>query len=86
MIKKFAKTTAIISTLIVMLGVTTPIDAASCEKGTVTATSLNVRSGASTSYRKIGSLKKGSSVNIYDTKNGWYKIKYDGENGWVSKK
>ena len=86
MIKKFAKTTAIISSLIVMLGVTTPIDAASCEKGTVTASSLNVRSGASTKYRKIGSLEKGNTVNIYDAKDGWYKIKYDGANGWVSQK
>ncbi|MGN1032591.1 MAG: SH3 domain-containing protein [Intestinibacter sp.] len=85
MIKKFAKTTAIIGALIVMLGVTTPIYAASCEKGTVTASSLNVRSGASTSYKKIGSLKKGNTVTIYDTKNGWYKIKYNGKNGWVSK-
>ena len=32
MIKKFAKTTAIVSALIAMLGVTTPIDAASCEQ------------------------------------------------------
>lgn len=86
MIKKFAKTTAIVSALIAMLGVTTPIDAASCEQGTVTASSLNVRSGASTSYKKIGSLEKGNTVNIYETKNGWYKINYDGANGWVSQK
>ena len=53
--------------------------------GTVNTSSLNVRSGAGTSYSIIGSLSKGSTVEIISSSNGWYKIKRsNGSNGWVS--
>lgn len=83
MLKKFVKTTAIIGAVMTALGVTTPVSAASC--GTVTANSLNVRSGASTSYSKIGTVTQGKKVSIYAESNGWYKISYNGGYGWVSK-
>ncbi|MBM7690741.1 uncharacterized protein YvpB [Peribacillus deserti] len=52
---------------------------------TVTASSLNVRSGAGTNYSKIGSLPKGSSVQVIQKlSNGWYKISYSGMTGYVS--
>lgn len=41
---------------------------------TVTADVLNVRSGAGTNYKIVSSLKKGSSVNICEVKNGWGEI------------
>lgn len=85
MFKKFTKTVAILGALMIMLGVTTPTQAASCETGKTTA-SVNVRTGASTKYKKIGKLSKGKKVNLYTTKNGWYKIKYNGKYAWVSKK
>ena len=69
----------------ITLGVTTPAQAASCGTGKTTAT-VNVRTGASTKYRKIGKLSKGKKINLYTTKNGWYKIKFNGKYGWVSKK
>jgi len=47
----------------------------------VTASVLNVRSGPSTSYNVVSTLKKGAIVNTSDQKNGWYKI---GSNKWVS--
>ena len=50
----------------------------------VTASSLNVRSGASTTYSVIGKLSKGSKVEVISTSNGWSKIKYDGRTGYVS--
>ena len=54
--------------------------------GVTTATSLNVRSGAGTSFSKIGSLSKGSTVQIEETtSNGWYKIKYGTTYGYISK-
>ena len=54
--------------------------------GVTTATSLNVRSGAGTSFSKIGSLSKGSTVQIEETtSNGWYKIKYGTKYGYISK-
>ena len=55
------------------------------KKGTITANSLNVRSGASTSYSILGVLSKGKVVTIYGESNGWYKISYNGGYGWVSK-
>ena len=85
MFKKFTKTVAILGAIMITLGVTTPAQAASCGTGKTTAT-VNVRTGASTKYRKIGKLSKGKKVNLYTTKNGWYKIKFNGKYGWVSKK
>lgn len=57
------------------------------KKGVVTANALNVRKGAGTSYSKIGTLSKGSTVQIVGTSsNGWYKIKYKTTYGYVSNK
>ena len=52
----------------------------------VTASSLNVRKGASTSYSVIGTLSKGTKVEVISTSNGWSKIKYNGSVGYVSSK
>ncbi|WP_148550128.1 N-acetylmuramoyl-L-alanine amidase [Paraclostridium bifermentans] len=52
--------------------------------GVVTATSLNVRSGYGSSYSKIGTLSNGAKVEIVESKDGWYKIKYNGGYGYVS--
>ena len=53
--------------------------------GTVTASSLNVRSGPSTSYSITTKLYKGNKVEILETSNGWHKIKTsNGTTGWVS--
>ncbi len=53
--------------------------------GKVTTGVLNVRSGAGTSYSKIGTLKKGAMVTILQTSNGWHKIELSGsKTGWVS--
>ena len=52
----------------------------------VTASSLNVRSGPSTSSSILGSLSKGTSVQVISESNGWAKIKYNGSTGYVSSK
>ena len=53
--------------------------------GTVTATSLNVRSGPSTSYNVVTTVKKHDKVSILNTSNGWYKIETtSGKQGWAS--
>ena len=52
----------------------------------VNATSLNVRSGAGSNYKKIGSLTKGTKVSVISESKGWSKIKYNGKNGYVSSK
>ncbi|CEQ12222.1 mannosyl-glycoprotein endo-beta-N-acetylglucosamidase [[Clostridium] sordellii] len=50
----------------------------------VAATSLNVRSGPSTGYGIIGSLKNNEKVEVISESNGWSKIKYNGKEGYVS--
>jgi N-acetylmuramoyl-L-alanine amidase/uncharacterized protein YraI len=54
------------------------------KRGVVNATSLNVRSGYGTSYSKIGSVSKGTKVEVVESKNGWYKIKYKTGYGYIS--
>lgn len=53
-------------------------------KGTVTASSLRVRSGFGTSYSQIGTLSKDARVEIVETKDGWHRIKFNNGYGHVS--
>lgn len=49
------------------------------------STSLNVRSGAGTSYARIGSLAKGEWVLVLSSSGGWSRILYSGtKTGYVS--
>lgn len=53
--------------------------------GKTTVSSLNVRSGPSSNYSKLGTLTKGTKVEVVERySNGWYKIKYKGSYGYVS--
>lgn len=61
------------------------------ETAQVTANLLNVRSGAGTSYSKIGSLSKGKTFTVKGSskdKSGtvWYKLNYNSKTGYVSSK
>ena len=50
-------------------------------RGLITASALNVRSGAGTTYNKVGSLRAGTVVDIVaDLGNGWYQI----DSGYIS--
>ncbi|MGG0342608.1 SH3 domain-containing protein [Priestia megaterium] len=51
---------------------------------TVTASTLNVRSGAGTNYASIGSVKKGQKLSVVSKSGSWYKINYNGRTGYVS--
>jgi len=64
----------------------TNIVEASTIKGIVTASVLNIRSGPNTSYKIVGTVKKGNTVYITNTKTGWYKISSGSKSGWVSSK
>ncbi|MCD8509540.1 MAG: SH3 domain-containing protein [Bacillus sp. (in: Bacteria)] len=48
--------------------------------GQVTASSLNIRSTASTSGRIIGSFSRGTNVQLYEKVGQWYRVKVN--NGW----
>lgn len=54
--------------------------------GVVTASTLNIRSGAGTSYTDIGDLKRNTNVRLLRESNGWYMILHDKKLGWVSSK
>lgn len=54
-------------------------------KGVVTAVEgLNVRTGPSTSYSLMGALMYKQSIDIYETTNGWHKVKFGSGYGYVS--
>lgn len=85
MFKKAIRTMAMTGALILTMVWTTPATSIHAENitGTVTASVLNVRSGASTSYDKIGKVTKGTKVEILSESNGWYEIKYTEDyTGW----
>ncbi|PEY42274.1 mannosyl-glycoprotein endo-beta-N-acetylglucosamidase [Bacillus cereus] len=54
------------------------------ERGTITATSLRVRSAANTNSAILGNLKNGEKVTILGKANGWAKISYKGNEGYIS--
>ena len=54
----------------------------SSEEYQVSATALNIRSGAGVKYKIIGCLENGDIININTTQNGWGKL--SDKNGWVS--
>lgn len=54
-------------------------------QGYTTGSSLNIRSKASETSRKIGSLKKGTKVTIISQTDGWLYVQAGYMNGWVSK-
>ncbi|WP_158282257.1 peptidoglycan-binding protein [Salipaludibacillus keqinensis] len=55
------------------------------QTGVITASSLNVRSGPSTSYGVVGQLTNGSVVSILsESSNGWYRISFNGGTAYVS--
>ena len=45
---------------------------------------LNMRSGAGTSYDKVATLSNGTVVTIVGIDDGWYKVSYNGTTGYVS--
>lgn len=86
MFKNTLKVTAIVGALVMTMGIAKPIEV---DAATVTGTAtcnVNVRTGASTKYRSIGTIKKGTKVKILSTKNGWHKVKYSNKTGWSSGK
>ncbi len=50
----------------------------------VTAGSLRLRSGPSTTNGTMATLSKGTKVTITSSSNGWLKVTVDGQSGWVS--
>ncbi len=65
----------------------TPTPAPTPETKTVyTTENLKVRAQPNTSAEVLGTLKKGTKVETYGLKDGWYEIKYNGKTGYISEK
>ena len=80
MIKKIS---ALLIALSVLFSFT--LVASAYDVGSVTASVLNVRSGAGTDYAIIGQLVSGQIVNINEyISNGWLKISYNNKDAYVS--
>lgn len=61
------------------------IEANAMEKGEISASALNIRSGPSVKESKVGKLYKGHIVEVLEKSQGWYKIKAsNGLVGWGS--
>lgn len=52
--------------------------------GKITGKKVAYRKGPGNKYKKLGSLKKGKEVTIYETKGNWYKIKEGNPEWWVN--
>ena len=71
----------------------TPADSTSAQQpqpqahafGTVSASTLNVRSGPGTSFDKVATLSSGAPVEIIEELDEWYHIQADPVTGYVSK-
>ena len=51
--------------------------------GKITASSVNIRSGAGTSYGKVDQARNGELVYIVGVNNGWYKVIFEKSVGYV---
>lgn len=56
------------------------------KKSKVNTAVLNVRAGASTSYKIIGAVRRDTVVDVYAFNNAWTKINYNGKEAYVSSK
>ena len=52
--------------------------------GTVSASSLRMRSGASTSHSVVMNLARNTVVSVLGENSGWYQVAYSGKTGYVS--
>nr|WP_173026427.1 SH3 domain-containing protein [Aeromonas sp. Ne-1]AKO69712.1 hypothetical protein [Aeromonas sp. Ne-1] len=52
-------------------------------KGKVNKTTTTVRDSNSTKGKSLGTLKKNATVEVVESKSGWYKIKHNKGYGWV---
>lgn len=80
--KNYIIASAMVASVALPLVNVSQVDAAT-DMRTVTASSLNFRSGPSTSYRIIGSLYKGQKVEYISKSGEWLKVKYNGTTGYV---
>ncbi len=81
--KKFTAT--FVAFAIVLLTVFSTVGATeSARYGIVTASLLNLRSGATTSSKILAQIPNGQTVSVEGIQSGWAKVTYSGSSGYVS--
>ena len=80
--KKYIIASAMMASVALPLMNASHVDAAT-DMRTVTASSLNFRTGPSTSYSIINVLMNGQKVEYISTSGSWLKVKYNGVTGYV---
>lgn len=86
-LKKFFKKNYINLILIIttVVGMVTTYVVAMSEVVLIKAKVVNVRTGPMLSYNVMGQLKQGDQVQVLEQKNGWDKIRLDGNKiGWIA--
>ncbi|MFD2446940.1 D-alanyl-D-alanine carboxypeptidase family protein [Bacillus sp. CGMCC 1.16607] len=83
--KKLIKQIAIILILFVSIGFSNMASASTLMY--TTTLDLNIRTGSTPSYQIIGTVKKGTRLNVTGkASNGWYIVDFKGKKGFVSNK
>lgn len=79
---------AFVAILVIISGfqMAEPAHAATSKTKYVTASILNVRSGPSTNYKVITTVKKNQAVKVTQTKGYWDKVTVGSKTGWASNK
>lgn len=63
--------------------ITVPVFSAFAANGVVDTALLNVRSGPGTNYEVVGQVSSGTTVEVLESGNGWYKIGYGAGESYV---
>lgn len=70
--------------MILLSGMPESAEANSSQAYKVGTSSLNVRNAPQINAEVIGSIPRGSAVQVYEKKYGWAKVVYNGRTGWVA--
>ena len=69
--------------IVTVLAISSAVSAASEKTGVVTGTVVNFRKEPSLSAKVLNQLKKGTKVNVIDSKDDWYQVVYNDAYGWM---
>ncbi|MGE5559952.1 MAG: N-acetylmuramoyl-L-alanine amidase [Chloroflexota bacterium] len=53
--------------------------------GTVTGSTVNLRTGAGTNYKSIGTVKRGARLELKGTQGNWARVDYEGQECFISR-
>ncbi|WP_042351446.1 SH3 domain-containing protein [Bacillus massiliigorillae] len=83
---KFSLSFILLLSVLFTTSIASEASAATVKNGVVDirSGSLQVRDGASSKAKVVGSLKRSDNVKVYSTQNGWHEIRYNNKKAFVS--